>query len=207
MTEHLPDGVNEITSGSQDSDEIMLLPSEMYRQPVERQTSDNRAITERQRGIILAAETRLRVVDELEAGALDYVIMRNRRVLPDGSDGADPGKLALFLQLDGFAQGGFESVYDPALGASTTGITVSTISELQLPELFGMWHLTVDQTNTKVVVFRGRNPYRHRFRLELMNTDASSSIHIEFVEVARRRVTAKEGGSNAMGNPLDQLGY
>ena len=36
-----------------------------------------------------------------------------------------------------------------------------------------------------------------------MNTDASSSIHIEFVEVARRRVTAKEGGSNArMGGAL-----
>ena len=207
MTEHIPDGINEVVTNDQDSNEIMLLPSEMYNQPVEMMRSDPRSITERRRSIVISANQKERVIDQLESGSLDYVIMRVQTVLPSGSDGATPGNLALFLQLDGFAQGGFESIYDPALKGSTTGVKISTLSELNLPEQFGMWFLTVDQTNTKVVVFRGRSNYNHRIRLELMNTHATLDIHVEFVEIARKRRTAKEGGSNASGSRSDQMGY
>ena len=207
MSEHIPDGVSTITNGDQESDEIMLMPSNLYDQPVDLQTSDPRKITERQRGLVISSNSKLRVIDQLEAGNLDYLIMKVTKFLPDGSEGADPGKLAIFMQLDGFAQGGFEPVYDPTLGGSVTGITLNTVSELQLPEQYGMFYLTVDQTHTKVVLFRGRSPYAHRIRLELMNTDASSSIYVEFVEVARSRRIAKEGGSNASGSRFDQLGY
>ncbi len=207
MTEHQPDGITDIVTNDQDSDEIVLMPSEFYNQPIDLMTGDNRNITERRRGLIIGAKSRERVIDQLEAGTLDYVIMRVQRVLPDGTDGALPEKLALFLQLDGHAQGGFESVWDETLQTSTTGLTISTLSSLNLPEQFGMWFLTVDQTNTKVVLFRGRNNYRHRIRLELMNTDASSDIHIEFVEISRKRRIAKEGGSNSSSSMGDQMGY
>lgn len=207
MSEHLPDGVTTVTNGSQDSDEIMLIPGELYSEPIDLQTTDNRNIVERKRGLVINANTRLRCIDQLESGTLDYLVMKVSKFLPDGSDGADPGKLAIFLQLDGFAQGGFESVYDSTLGGSVTGITIDTISELQMPENYGMFYLTVDQADTKVVLFRGRNPYRHRIRVELMNTDANSSIYVEFLEVARNRFNAKEGGSNARGSRMDQLGY
>jgi hypothetical protein len=207
MTEHQPDGITDIVTDNQDSDEILLMPSNMYNEPVDLMTNDSRNIVERRRGLIISAKGRERVIDQLESGTLDYVIMRIQTVQPDGTDGALPEKLALFLQLDGHAQGGFESVWDEALGTSTTGLTVSTLSSLNLPEQFGMWFMTVDQTNTKVILFRGRNNYRHRIRLELMNTDASSPIHVEFVEIARRRNAAKEGGSNATSQMGDQLGY
>lgn len=207
MTDHLPDGVSTVTNESQDSDEIMLMPSDLYAQPIDKQVSDSRNITERRRGLTVNANQRLRIVDQLESGNMDYMIMKVNRFLADGTEGADPGDLAIFLQLDGFAQGGFESVWDPVSGGSVTGIKLSTISELQLPEQYGMFYMTVDQTNTKVVLFRGRNPYNHRIRLEVMNTNASSNLYIEFVEIARRRRTAKEGGSNASGSQLDQLGY
>ena len=203
----LPDGVNTVTNGSQDTDEIMLMPSAMYTEPVELSRNDPRNITERKRGVVVGANAPVRCIDQLESGSLDYVIMKVTKTLPDGTEGADPSKLAIFLQLDGHAQGGFESIYNPTTSTSTTGITISSISELNLPEQFGMWFLTVDQADTKVAVFRGRNMYRHRFRLEVMNTDADSSIFVEFIEVSRRRMTAKEGGSNARGSPADQLGY
>jgi hypothetical protein len=207
MTEHIPDGINEVVTNDQDSNEIMLLPSEMYDEPVEMMRSDPRSITERRRSIVISANQKERVLDQLETGSLDYVMMRIQTVLPSGSDGATPENLALFLQLDGFAQGGFESIYDPALNGSTIGVKISTLSELNLPEQFGMWFLTVDQTNTKVVVFRGRNNYNHRIRLDLMNTHATLDIHVEFVEIARKRRIAKEGGSNASGSRTDQMGY
>ena len=207
MTEELPDGVSTVVNESQDSDEIMLLPSNLFDQKIDRQIVDPRNITERRRGLTVEANSKLRVIDQLESGRMDYMIMKVNRYLADGSEGADPGDLAIFLQLDGFAQGGFESIYDPVLGGSVTGIKLSIISELQLPEQMGMFYLTVDQTNTKVVVFRGRAGYAHRFRLEVMNTNASSSIFIEFVEIARARRTAKEGGANTTGSNLSQMGY
>lgn len=83
---------------------------------------------------------------------------------------------------------------------------MATMSELNLPEQSGMWYLTVDQIDTKVALFRNRN-YNHRIRLKIMNTDTSSSVHIDFIEIARKRRIAKEGMSNARGNSMDQLGY
>ena len=207
MSEHLPDGINEIVTNEQDSDEIMLIPSEFYDNPIDLAREDRRNITERRSSIVISSNQRERVIDQLESGSLDYVMMRVQTVLPSGSDGATPGNLALFLQLDGHAQGGFESIYDPALNGSTTGTKLSTLSELNLPEQFGMWFLTVDQTNTKVVIFRGRTSYNHRIRLELMNTHASLDLHVEFVEISRRRRTANEGGSNARGHSDSQYGF
>ena len=124
MTEELPDGVSTVVNESQDSDEIMLLPSNLFDQNIDRQIRDPRNITEKKR-IDCRANSKLRVIDQLEAGRMDYMIMKVNRYLADGSEGADPGDLAIFLQLDGFAQGGFESIYDPVLGSSVTGIKLS----------------------------------------------------------------------------------
>jgi hypothetical protein len=207
MDDIIADGISVIASGETDSDEIMFIPEDPASVGVEAAVADNRTITERRRNLVISANTTNRVIDQLETGTVEYIIMRVKQELPGGTDGADPGKLALFLQLDGYAQGGFEAIIDTSLGESVSGVTINTLSELNLPEQMGMWYLTVDQTDTKVVVFRARRPYNHRIRLELRNTDASSSIHVDFVEIVRHRRTAKEGGSNARGSAGDQLGY
>lgn len=201
------DGITNISTGAADDDEIMLLPSEMFIQPRDQAVQDNRNITERQKTLVLTPGARLRVLDQLEAGNLDYCLMKVTRLLPDGSDGALPENLAVFLQLDGFAQGGFESVYDPVSKTSQTGLTLATMSDLQLPEQTGMWYLTVDQAHTKVALFRGRHAYNRRIRLELQNTHASLNLHIDFIEIARRRVSALDGGSNARGGRNDHYGF
>ena len=188
----LPDGVTDIAGGEIDTDSIMLLPGDMMTNS-ERRVNDERKITERKRNLLVASKTKVRVLDQMEKGDLNYVMMKVSQTLPDGSTGAAPEKLAVFLQLDGYAQGGFESVYDSALGQSVAGFTLSTLSSLNLPEQFGMWYLTVDQSQTKVLIFRGNERYNHRLRLDLFNTDTSSSINIEFVEISRTRSQTKDG--------------
>lgn len=203
MVDVLPDGVSDVVDGVVDTDAIMLIPSQIG---VERQVDDNRNIVERRRKLTITSGGTETVLDQLEAGSLEYVLIKASRTLADGTEGALPGKIAIFLQLDGYAQGGFEAVYDATAGASVSGLTLQTMSELNLPEQFGMWYLTVDQTDTKVALFRGKS-YNHRIRLKVMNTDTSSSVNIDFVEIARSRRIAKEGKSNARGFSNDQMGY
>lgn len=205
MVDVLPDGVTDITDGVIDTDTIMLLPGELH-QGGHNLTDDNRTIVERRRNLTVTSKATEVVLDQLESGSLEYVLIKASRTLSDGTEGAVPGKIAIFLQLDGYAQGGFESIYDGTVGASVPGITMATMSELSLPEQSGMWYLTVDQIDTKVALFRNRS-YEHRIRLKIMNTDTSSSINIDFIEIARKRRTAKEGMSNARGNRMDQLGF
>ncbi len=205
MVDVLPDGVTDITDGEIDTDTIMLFPGEVH-QGGHSRVDDNRTIVERRRKLTITSKATEVVLDQLEAGNVEYVLIKASRTLADGTEGALPSKIAIFLQLDGYAQGGFESIYDGTVGASVPGITLQTMSELNMPEQSGMWYLTVDQTDTKVALFRNRN-YNHRIRLSIMNTDTSSSVNIDFVEIARKRRVAKEGMSNARGNSLDQLGY
>lgn len=203
MVDVLPDGVSDVVDGIVDTDSIMLIPSQVG---VERQVQDNRNIVERRRKLTISSKATEVVLDQLEGGSLDYVLIKASRTLADGTQGAEPGKIAVFLQLDGYAQGGFESIYDSTAGMSVSGLTLETMSELNLPEQMGMWYLTVDQTDTKVALFRGKS-YSHRLRLSIVNTDPSSSVNIDFVEIARTRRIAKEGKSNARGFSNDQLGY
>jgi hypothetical protein len=205
MVDVLPDGVTDIADGVVDTDAIMLMPGKMH-QGGHSHTQDSRNITERRRNLTITSKATEVVLDQLESGNLEYVLIKATRTLADGTEGALPGKIAVFLQLDGFAQGGFESIYDGTVGASVPGITFTTMSELNLPEQNGMWYLTVDQTETKVALYRGRS-YSHRIRLSIMNTDTTSSVNIDFVEIARRRQTANEGMSNQYGQKTDQLGY
>jgi hypothetical protein len=205
MIDILPDGVTDIVDGVIDTDTIMLLPGDLH-QGGESHRNDSRNITERRRTLTIESKQTEVVLDQLESGNLEYVLIKATRTLADGTEGALPGKIALFLQLDGFAQGGFESINDAAVGASVPGIKLSTMSELNLPEQTGMWYLTVDQTETMVALFRGKS-YSHRIRLSIMNTDTTSSVNIDFVEIARRRNTANEGMSNQYGRKTDQLGY
>lgn len=205
MVDVLPDGVSDIADGVIDTDSIMLFPT----QPLaggDMQVQDSRNIVERRRKLTITSGATETVLDQLEAGSLEYVLIKASRTLADGTEGALPGKIAIFLQLDGYAQGGFEAVFDATAGASVSGLTLQTMSELNLPEQFGMWYLTVDQTDTKVALFRGKS-YNHRIRLKVMNTDTSSSVNIDFVEIARRRNIAKEGKSNARASEMNQLGY
>lgn len=217
MTEHdiLPDGITDIAGGEIDDDVLMLSPSELG--PEEFMIEDNRNITVRKRNVVVDAKTKVRIIDNHESGNLNYVMIKVSRRLPTDNPGhfdqqqeatTSPAKLALFLQLDGYAQGGFESIYDPALKTSIAGVTLQTISELNLPEQFGMWFLTVDDTDNMVAVYRGNNEYNHRIRFEVFNTDTSGSLNIEFVEIARARNTNKEGKSNQIqGLPFDKMGY
>jgi len=207
MDDILPDGVTDIAGGDVDTDGIMLFPGDMLTNS-ERSVNDQRKITERKRNLLVASKTKVQVLDQKEKGDLNYVMMKVSQTLPDGTTGAAPGDLAVFLQLDGFVQGGFESVYDATLGQSLSGITLATLSSLNLPEQFGMFYLTVDQSQTKVLIYRGNERYNHRIRLELFNTNASSSINVEFVEIARTRAQTKDGMSNQIrGAPNDEMGY
>lgn len=207
MDDVLPDGVTDIAGGNVDTDGIMLFPGDMLTRS-EKRVNDQRKITERKRNLLVASKTKVQVLDQKEKGDLNYVMMKVSQTLPDGTTGASPGDLAVFLQLDGFAQGGFESVYDSTVGQSVAGLTLSTLSSLNLPEQFGLFYLTVDQSQTKVLVYRGNERYNHRIRLELFNTNASSSINVEFVEIARTRAQTKDGMSNQIrGSPNDEMGY
>lgn len=207
MDDILADGVTDIAGGEIDTDGIMLFPDDMLTAG-ETRIQDNRRITDRKRNLLVSSKTKVKVLDQQERGDLNYVMMKISQTLPDGTTGAAPGDLAVFMQLDGFAQGGFESVYDSTVGQSVAGFTLSTLSSLNLPEQFGMWYLTVDQSNTKVLIYRGNERYNHRIRLELFNTNASSSINVEFVEIARTRVTAKDGMSNQVrASYNDRMGY
>lgn len=185
----IPDGVNTIAGGEVDDDTLMILPGELVDVPTGR---DLRKITERRRNLLVASKTKVQVIDQLEQGDLNYVMMKVSSTLPDGTTGAAPADLAVFLQLDGFAQGGFEAVYDSTVGQSVAGFTLATLSSLNLPEQFGMWYLTVDRSDTKVLIYRGDGRYNHRIRLDLFNTNASSSINVEFVEIARTRTSIQQ---------------
>ncbi|MBT93217.1 MAG: hypothetical protein CMA60_00115 [Euryarchaeota archaeon] len=207
MDEIIPDGVTDIAGGEVDTDAIMLFPGDMTTSS-ERSTNDNRKITERKRNILVPSKTKVQVLDQAERGDLNYVMMKISQTLPDGTTGAAPADLAVFLQLDGFAQGGFESIYDSSLGQSVAGFTLATLSSLNLPEQFGMWYLTVDRSDTKVLIYRGGERYNYRIRLDLFNTNASSSINVEFVEIARSRKMVRDGMSNQIqGTPNDEMGY
>jgi len=211
MTEHdiLPDGITDIAGGDIDDDVLMLSPVELSNEDI--RIEDNRNITVRKRNVVVGAKTKVRIIDNHESGRLNYVMIKVSRRLPTDTattTGTDPSKLALFLQLDGYAQGGFESIYDPALKTSVAGVTLLTLSQLNLPEQFGMWFLTVDETDDVVAVFRGNADYNHRIRFEVFNTDASGSLNVEFVEIARERATNLEGKSNQIkGLPFDKMGY
>ena len=169
MTEHdiLPDGITDIAGGDIDDDVLMLSPVELSNEDI--RIEDNRNITVRKRNVVVGAKTKVRIIDNHESGRLNYVMIKVSRRLPTDTattTGTDPSKLALFLQLDGYAQGGFESIYDPALKTSVAGVTLLTLSQLNLPEQFGMWFLTVDETDDVVAVFRGNADYNHRIRFK-----------------------------------------
>ena len=119
--------------------------------------------------------------------------------LPDGTTPANPEDMAVFLQLDGFVQGGMESHYDTATSMSYQGIKLKEVSDLGMPEQYGNFFLKKDTATLKVAMFRGLRPYRHRIRFKVTNLNATTKMFIEFVEVSRRRYTNLDGHSNARG--------
>ena len=97
MIDVLPDGVTDITDGVIDTDTIMLLPGELH-QGGHNRVDDNRTIVERRRNLTVTSKATEVVLDQLESGNLEYVLIKASRTLSDGTEGAVPGKIAIFLQ-------------------------------------------------------------------------------------------------------------
>jgi hypothetical protein len=182
-----PDGILDII-GEPDEATIAFVPSMT---DIGNHRPDERDITIRRSTQVITPNQTITVLDNKESGQLNYVLLKATTSLPGGGTGADPGKLALFLQLDGHVMGGFESIYNSALGGSVAGIRLETLSDLNLPsDMKGNWALTVDSTSTKVALFRGEDRgYKDRIRLMMTNTHQSTDLAVEFVEIARKRRT------------------
>lgn len=183
-----PDGVFDII-GEPDEATIAFVPSmtEPRELPGEGDITIRRALQ-----VITPNET-ITVIDSKEKGSLNYVIVKASTSLPAGATGADPGKLAMFLQLDGHVMGGNESYYNSSLGGSVAGMRMETLSDLNMPsDMPGNWFLTVDSTTTKVAMFKGHHGYNGRIRLMLTNTHQSTNLAVEFVEIARKRIAHRE---------------
>ena len=82
MVDVLPDGVSDIADGVVDTDTIMLFPT----QPTaggDMQVQDNRNIVERRRKLTITSGATETVLDQLESGSLEYVLIKASRTLAD----------------------------------------------------------------------------------------------------------------------------
>ena len=197
-----PDGINDIID-SPPPMEIPLMIDPMADLGHGRaDQADLRDIMVRRNKLEIAAGESITILDERESGELNYVILQATADSGDLADGGTPAnaeKLALFLQLDGFAQGGLESHYHSGTGKSFQGITIEDVTTLGMPEQYGNWFLKQDTSTLKVAMFRGLRPYRHRIRLKVTNLQTTGTIFLKFVEISRRRYTNLDGHSNARG--------
>ena len=119
------------------------------------------------------------ILDSREEGKLDYVHIK----ASTGST-ASAGDLAVFLQMDAFAQGGTDS--------GTSNLKLSTLSDLNLPaDVPGTWFLTKDTTTEKVAVCNGYpRGYENRIRLVITNTNSAQNLSVDFVEMTRLKIKA-----------------
>ncbi len=197
-----PDGINDIIDAPPPMEIPLMIDPMADLTGGRADQADLRDIMVRRNKIEIAAGDSVTILDERESGELNYVILQataDAGDLADGGTPANPEKLALFLQLDGFAQGGLESHYDSASGKSFQGITIEDVTTLGMPEQYGNWFLKKDTSALKVAMFRGLRPYRHRIRLKVTNLQTTGTIFIKFVEISRRRYTNLDGHSNARG--------
>jgi len=137
--------------------------------------NQDRYISTRRDNLTLTPGETLTIIDEKESGMLNYAVIKANT----GST-ASAGKLAVYLQLDDYAQGGTDS--------GVKNLTLDVLTDLNLPsDIPGMWHLTVDKTDEKVALFRGNDafPHNRRIRLVISNTDAAANLTVELVEVVR----------------------
>ena len=178
-----PDGITDIIGEPEEASVIAIpgLPSEgegqtgMISKDTPGDISSNRYISTRIDNKTLTPGQSFTVIDEKEEGLLNYVLIK----ASTGST-ASAGKLAVYLQLDSYAQGGTDS--------GVKNLTLTTLADLNLPpDIPGMWHLTVDKTDEKVVLFRGSEafPHQQRIRLIISNTDAAANLTVSFIEVVR----------------------
>ncbi len=200
--EHEPDGISDIIDSAPPMEIPLIIDPMAGMDGGRADQQDLRDITIRRNKIEIAAGETLTILDDRESGELNYVIIQataDAGDLPDGSTPANPEKLAVFLQLDGFAQGGLESHYDTTSSSSYQGIILEDVSDLGMPEQYGNWFLKKDTATLKVAMFRGLRPYRHRIRLKVQNLQTTGTIFLKFVEISRRRYTNLDGHSNARG--------
>ena len=178
-----PDGITDIIGEPEEASIIAIpgLPSEgegqqgMISKDTPPNLISNRYISTRIDNKTLTPGQSLSVIDEKEEGLLNYVLIK----ASTGST-ASAGKLAVYLQLDNYAQGGTD--------AGVKNLTLNTLTDLNLPsDIPGMWHMTVDKTDEKVVLFRGSDafPHQQRIRLVVSNTDTSANLAVDFIEVVR----------------------
>ncbi len=178
-----PDGISEVIGFPDEPTIVSIpnLPSEgagakgLASKSTPAENTGNRYITTRIDNKTLTPLQELTLIDEKEVGLLNYALIK----ASTGST-ASAGKLAVYLQLDNYAQGGTDS--------GVRNLTLDTLTDLNLPsDIPGMWHLTVDKTDEKVVLFRGNEafPHNQRIRLVISNTDASSNLSVDFIEVVR----------------------
>ena len=176
------DGVSDII-GEPDSPTIISLPgmpSEgagakgIATKDAPAETTGDRYVSTRKTGLTLTPGETLTILDEREEGMLNYAYVK----ASTGST-ASAGKLAVYLQLDDYAQGGTDS--------GVKNLTLDKLTDLNFPDTPGMWHLTVDKTDEKVALFRGAEQFPHmkRIRLILSNTDAAQNLTISEVEIVR----------------------
>lgn len=178
-----PDGVTEII-GEPDEPTIVAipgLPSEgegakgIATKDTPAETTGERYVATRKDNLTLTPGESVTILDEREEGILNYAIIK----ASTGST-ASAGKLAVYLQLDDYAQGGTDS--------GVKNLTLDTLTDLNLPsDQPGMWHLTVDKTDEKVALFRGNEafPHKKRIRLIISNTDAAQNLAVSLVEIVR----------------------
>jgi hypothetical protein len=178
-----PDGITEIIGEPEEASIIAIsgLPSEgegrtgLISKDTPTDIFSNRYISTRIDNKTLTPGQSFTVIDQKERGLLNYVLIK----ASTGST-ASAGKLAVYLQLDDYAQGGTDS--------GVKNLTLDTLTDLNLPsDIPGMWHLTVDKTDEKVVLFRGSDAFPHtrRIRLIISNTDAAANLAVSFIEVVR----------------------
>tara|TARA_B100000287_G_scaffold435130_1_gene501982 strand:+ start:3759 stop:4364 length:606 start_codon:yes stop_codon:yes gene_type:complete len=178
-----PDGITDII-GEPDEPTIIAfpgLPSEgegakgIATKDAPAETTGERYVSTRKTGLTLTPGETLTILDEREEGMLNYAYIK----AVTGST-ASAGKLAVYLQLDDYAQGGTDS--------GVKNLTLDKLTDLNFPaDIPGMWHLTVDKTDEKVALFRGAEqfPHKKRIRLIVSNTDAAQNLSIDEVEIVR----------------------
>lgn len=197
-----PDGITEIVDQEPAFDIPLIIDPMMGLGHGRADQQDLRDITFRRRKLIIEPKSELTILDERESGELNYLLIKataDSGVLPDGTTPANPEDMAVFLQLDGFVQGGLESHYDAATTMSYQGIKLKEVSDLGMPEQYGNFFLKQDTATLKVAMFRGLRPYRHRIRFKVTNLNPTTKMFLEFVEISRRRYTNLDGHSNARG--------
>ena len=170
MVDYRADGITEVI-GDNLGRQFELVPNEFNLPNYELKREDVRDIHTRQRGVVIDAETELEIIDQPESGELNYVLIHltgGGTELPDGTAAVAPENLAVYLQLDGNVQGGFETERT-SNGFTYKGITLSDVNNMGLPEQYGNWFVTKATASLYVAHYRGLRPYSHRLRLIVTN--------------------------------------